>query len=88
METLINRGAKISMETVAEILSRRGITATPADVDKLVISLRIRAKESLDEAMKDAKDAIDANMHQVATATFAASFRLVGIHAVSDVFGD
>ena len=55
-----------------------------ADPDALLSCIRSWCKIKLPEALRDAKDALDAGMSQAAEQTFAATMALAGIEAAKE----
>ena len=86
IDSLASRSSEVAMVAAADAIRSRGITSP--DFDALVSAIRSRAKDALSEAMADAKEALACNMGAAAEATWKASFRLAGIKAVADVYGE
>ncbi|MGH8897007.1 MAG: hypothetical protein ACRDZ4_08310 [Egibacteraceae bacterium] len=80
-EQLAQAAAQIAMRGAREYLNRHSLKADPAALSE---TLRSWVKIKLPEALKDAKDAIEAGMHQIAEQTFAASMFQAGIEAAKE----
>ena len=79
MINLVTRAADLSMNAAATYCHENKIDTT--EVDVLLAHLQTEVKVVIEDAIADAKAAIDANMVEMASATFAASMRLAGINA-------
>jgi len=73
--------AEAAMRSAAEYLLHHDLTAEPS---ALCACLRSWIKIKLDEALRDAKQALEAHMPGAAEATFLASMRLAGIEAAKE----
>jgi len=71
----------IAAEAARIYLDRHNLAATP---EALSATLRSWVKSNLAEALRDAKDALDANMLQAAEITFKASMVQAGIEAAKE----
>lgn len=78
---LVDAGAQIAMRAAAEYLRRHDLGADPA---ALTATLRAWLKIKLPEAMRDARQALEAGMGKVAEQTFAASMAQAGIEAAKE----
>ena len=84
--TALGRSAvEIAANAAADYLRNKKVTGRSGiDTQKLLDIIRAQVKSHLDEALNDAKDALDANMSQVATATFKASMIQAGLAAAKE----
>jgi hypothetical protein len=84
-ETEMNLG-EIAVKTAAEsaVVWMNQNNAKPESTDSFCESIKAMVKIRLPEALKDAKDAFDANMGACAEQTFIASMRLAGIEAAKE----
>ena len=73
--------ADTAMRAAVEYLR---VHSLKADVDALLECLRSWCRIKLDEALRDAKEAIACNMMQVAMATFKATAAQAGIEAAKE----
>lgn len=74
-------GAETAMRAAAEYLRAHSLQA---DTRALCECIRSWIKIKLPEALRDAKEALDAGMGQVAETTFRASMALAGIEAAKE----
>lgn len=74
-------GAKAAMRAAAAYLL---VHELEADVDALIGCLRSWCRIKLPQALRDAKEAIDAGMGRVAEATFCATMAAAGIEAARE----
>ena len=81
MDKLIRVAADTAMRAAADYLITKGLRY---DLDALVARIRSWIKIKLPEALRDAQQALDANMPQIAAAAFLASMRLAGIEAAKE----
>lgn len=81
MKQLIDAACRIAAKGAMEYLRVNHLTA---DNDALAACLKSWVKAKWDEAMRDAKEALEANMGQVAESTFAASMLQAGIEAAKE----
>lgn len=86
-DALANRAGEIAMRAAADYIRR---TAPGANIDHDYAADRIRfhCSEAFPQALNDAKEAIEANMADVAVQTFAASIRLAGINAAREIIAE
>jgi hypothetical protein len=86
LDLLGNQAAQMMMRGAVDFLRAKGITADRVDLDALVAELRARSARAVDEAMRDARDALAVpGMERIAEATFATTMRLHGIEAAKAV---
>lgn len=85
---LAMRVIEIATGAAADYFRSKQLDPKSVDPGVLADALKHYIKASWDEALKDAKDAMDANMRQVAEMTFAATFRVAGIAAAKRVLGE
>lgn len=78
---LIDAACRIAAKGAMEYLRVNHLTA---DNDVLSACLKSWVKAKWDEAMHDAKEALEANMGQVAESTFAAAMLQAGIEAAKE----
>lgn len=78
---LINRCFTIAVRAAVEYLRVHNLTAQDA---ALTACLRSWLKIKLPEALRDAKEAFDCHMGQVAEATFALTIAQAGIEAAKE----
>ena len=83
-DELGTHAATIMMHGAADVLRAAGITRGSI-LDDVVAELKAAASKAVDEAQADAREALDANMSQVATATWTATFRAAGARAARKV---
>jgi len=79
---LATTAANIAMAAAAKVV--QGKTHEPKlerELNSLLDFIRFEVRARLDEALDDAKEAIDCNMPEIAKATFAASMRIAGTTA-------
>lgn len=83
-----SQAADIAMRAAADYLRQAcrldEFRSDDAKLDRLIAVLRIKCREALDGGFRDAREAIEAGMDQVANMTFVASFRLAGIAAAKE----
>jgi hypothetical protein len=78
--------AEQMMRGAAELIRSRGLSSKAVDLDAIVEEIRRRAPAAIDQALRDARDALEVpGMNAIAEATFAATFRLAGIAAARAV---
>lgn len=85
IDRLGTMAAEAAMRAAAEYIRGRRVPITDELVGKLTEILRAGLRAGLDDAMADAREAIDAGMGHAADATFMASMRLIGIRAAKCV---
>jgi hypothetical protein len=78
---LATTAANIAARAAAEYLRQNNLTV---DLDRLSACLKTQCKARIMEAIRDAKEALDANMAQAAQMTVAASMALAGIEAAKE----
>lgn len=81
MDALADAAVMMAARGARQYLDTHKLTADPA---ALTACLKSWVKIKFPEALKDAKDAISAGMHQMAEATFAATMKLAGIEAAKE----
>ncbi len=83
---LADRAVEMAMKSAAEYI-RQNSTLPPDQIHYGSAGeiLREEVKAALSEALTDAREALDANMGDVAVHTFAASMRLAGIRAAKRI---
>jgi hypothetical protein len=85
IDSLGAAAAEIAMRAAADYITRKGLKVT--DYVALTNALKRHAKAALHEAIKDAKEALDAGMGSAAEATFRLSMAKAGIDAAKEVLG-
>lgn len=89
IETLGVKAADIMMRGAVEFIRSRGLNPADVDLDAIVRELRSRSRAAVDEALADAKVALEnPAMDKVAEMTFAATMKLAGIEAAKAVIGN
>lgn len=85
-DTNINRLATIAAETCMKAAAEYIIcnNLKVVDYDAATACLQTWCKSKLDEALADAKQALDANMGQIAEITFKATMAKAGIEAAKE----
>ena len=84
-DRIVSTAATIAMKAAVDYCARNGVELTPDRINALVDALRRHVKAAFDEAIQGAREAIEARMDVIASATFAASMRLAGIDAAKEV---
>jgi hypothetical protein len=77
-------GAEVAMVAAADVLRAAG-RREDGIAERVCERLRIVMPDAIAEGLRDAKEALDANMAQVAEATFLATLRLAAIKATKEV---
>jgi len=80
-DNLVTAACNLAMRGAGEYLRAHNLTADPTS---LSACLRSWVKIKLPEALRDAREAIECNMHQAAEATFAATMVQAGIEAAKE----
>jgi hypothetical protein len=80
LKALADQAIRFAVNGSSDFLHSRGIDARQ-HVDALLPLLREEAGRAAAKALLDVREAVAANMHAVAEATFAASMKLAGIAA-------
>jgi hypothetical protein len=81
VNALASAAVSIAARGAAEYLHQHKLTADP---NFLAECLRAMVKARLQEALADAKAALDCNMGQIAAATFSATMTQAGIDAAKE----
>ena len=80
-DSLVKFAVDAAIRGAVEYLKAHNLAADP---DALLSCVRSWCKIKLPEALRDAKDALDAGMSEVAEQTFAATMALAGIEAAKE----
>lgn len=83
-EHLDHDAAGIMMKAAAEYLHRHAPEGG-TDLDLVVAALQRRTPQAVEDALRDAKEALDAGMPQIASVTFRLTIQLAGYNAARDV---
>lgn len=85
---LANQAIEAAATGLRHYLNNRGHKVADDQWGPLTDVLKRHVKEALGEALDDAKEAIRANMPQVAEATFRSSLVVAGANAGKEFFGE
>jgi len=86
-ESLGQYAARLAMDAALDYLRRRKALGL-VDLDVLTARLREQILPGLDEALRDAREALECGMEEVASTTFAAGMALTGIKAAKLALGE
>lgn len=82
IDQLGQQAAEIAMRAFVEKVRQDGqLEALRSDLDRAVAIIRELAREAAGKGLADAREAIDANMGEVAVLTFKAELALAGLTA-------
>lgn len=83
VDALGTQAADTAMRACAEYLRLNNVTVTDYDTASTIIRRHVKA--AVGPALDDAKEALEAGMGQVASATFLASMKLAGFAAAKEI---
>lgn len=84
-ELLVNAATTIALRAAREWMDARGVKIPEGGWPDFADCLRANLKIRLPEALRDAREAMECGMTQVAETTFAASIAIAGIDAAKEV---
>ena len=85
LENLITeKGRDLAIHAANQYIDQNNLIVDDATLARMLMT---EVLKDIPTAMDDAKEALDANMGQIAEATFSASMRLSGINAVKKIIG-
>jgi len=90
MEQLAIHAATVAMDSSIKWLHSNGYkpnNLSDSEIEGLVLILRRQVKVAIEEGLRDASEALDCGMDQVAVGTFLASMRLAGINSAKEFVG-